>query len=784
MGNYIGYFKAFPSDDLYSVELLKDNSEPTEIYLAGDSPFVVQYNTSKTPFDPIRTSTAQINVVWDTYLEDIITPYAQSVKVILTNKTKNITEWVGFVVPKIFDAGYQERYETYEIECADCVSSLQYVKYTEMNGGGITTIKDMLTQIVDNCKLLDGFAWALTKQVEGSTLYPDKVKLSEWNWHYNDVEEYLDLQQVLSDICQYFGFTAVQWKETLYLIDYQTFHINNDVYVSYHYKPSYGNGAPVHLDGSFLIQKESVKKNGATISFEPIYNKVSVKANMFNTDEVVPNIFDDANLVNRQAEYDSEGNITNPNFYYSEEITPHPDKGRWMNGGFNLNNVNYTYEDDYDNQYVYHMRMYDNKYWESVYRDDHGNEMTPSSSYLKDTQITKEYKGATIVDLGVVKKDYLSDQYQLIIPSKMDYKRYLCINERTQLGNTMYHKDRAVYDSGAYFRTKGNLPTRVMVSKNAFLVINAEAIFERYIDRNYINPSWKDGDINKPGLTLGVGYSKSPTLEMSVRVGDKWWTGQSRTEQSWTEQIWANSPRTFQIVLEIDKRGAQYWNHSCRVLNTVSWRLSVNEEGYKIPLADVDISKGVSIEIHKPTNMWGFTQNPPNGEDVRPYYNAYCWLSDLSVKVVESDQDFPKEDNDVIYENVIDTDAVNEMKDITVRLTTWSEMTKPSYSNVIYGVGDENVLLSAITEAAISGNAQKPEENIVEKYVQQFSTTTKSFSITLDKDIPPYRMLTWKNKTAEETDNYVDNGDERYVILGQNIDYAMGRQTLKLMQKK
>lgn len=313
-----------------------------------------------------------------------------------------------------------------------------------------------------------------------------------------------------------------------------------------------------------------------------------------------------------------------------------------------------------------------------------------------------------------------------------------------------------------------------MVSEKAFLIINATAKFERYEGRNYINPSWKNGQIKSPAIVSGYQYSTRGRLKMKVRIGNKFWNGSS----------WGTTDTDFYIELEKTSDNHQSWNEDNRVLNTVSWKLNVNEEGYKIPLEGVDVSKGISVEIHKPTNQWAWNTQSPNFTDVRPYYNAYCWLSDMSVKVVESDQDFPKEDNDIIYENIIDTDAVNEMKEITVRLTTWSEMTKPSYSNVIYGVGDENVLLSAITEAAISGNAQKPEENIVEKYVQQFSTTTKSFSITLDKDIPPYRMLTWKNKTAEETDNYVENYGERYVILGQDIDYGMGIQTLKIMQKK
>ena len=65
MGNYKGYFSGLDCKK-YEVRITSDDSgEYEEILLGGDAPFTVTYNTSDTPFSPVRTSKATISIVHD-----------------------------------------------------------------------------------------------------------------------------------------------------------------------------------------------------------------------------------------------------------------------------------------------------------------------------------------------------------------------------------------------------------------------------------------------------------------------------------------------------------------------------------------------------------------------------------------------------------------------------------------------------------------------------------------------------------------------------------------------
>lgn len=85
----MGYFGQFKSlnGDTYTVKL--GSNAATEIKLA-DNPFTVTYNTSATPFEPVRTSTATIRIVHNNYLEDILSSQAQGTEVTLTCDDKII----------------------------------------------------------------------------------------------------------------------------------------------------------------------------------------------------------------------------------------------------------------------------------------------------------------------------------------------------------------------------------------------------------------------------------------------------------------------------------------------------------------------------------------------------------------------------------------------------------------------------------------------------------------------------------------------------------------------
>lgn len=768
MANYKGFFRSLDATSantagtLYSVYLEGDTGTTgyTEIALAGDSPFVVQYDTSSTPFEPIRTSTATIQIVNNDYLEDIYSPYAQGTRVTLKNETNNSIEWVGFLTPKLYDQSYQDEYETIQLEAGDCLTSLQYIDYIDSDDTGYTrsivTIWSMLNKICDACQLLDGYYWTRSKSIGGQILLPTALKISEENFFSSDTDESWNMQEVLTEICRYFGFTAIQFKNRLYLTDYQRLSQTSDIYFSWFSKSnSYAEGSPKHVGTPRTLSQDDVRGAGASISFEPIYNKCKVIANYKTIEYLIPNIFEDNFLTNRM---DAD------NFYENCEYIPPSDYAQYPSK-IRVNNPKTKDDGDKDTSYRFFHRYYDNKYWDSVYHEASGADADPSPEWRANTAITRDYMGGTIVDLGCVKKDYLSDYNQWVVPNRLDYTRYLCLACQYRGSNTYWHPHDDPQYTGPFvmFELKPGYHCPCMLSDNAYLVIYFNMIWERYINRPYINPSWCSDECKVAGGAPGMqGHHQGKPI-FQLKIGDKYWNGSG----------WTSANTTFAVTAEKSSENRDIWNTELHTLNNVSWDMFVNEEGYKIPLSGVNMTDEIIFRVMRPGHQ--FMWNSGSNDFIQVYhYNAYCWLKDLSIKCVEAGRD-GEDENDVVYENVIDDDAVNEISDITCKLTTYTEQSQPSYSNVIYYNGVKDSLLTGVTEAAITGSTQKPEENIVQKYVDQYSTPTKKITGTFDYTFTPFDLITNLD---------VDYPTKKFVQLGTEINYANGSQTITYVEKK
>lgn len=752
------------------------SSQYTEIELSDNGPFVVSYNTSNTPFEPVRTSTATINVVHNDYLEDILSAKAHGTKIELvdiTNTASTVVKWTGWLTPKIFDAGYEDCYETFQLEAADCVSSLQYFDYEPINNKGIVSFKQIIAQICDACENLEGYYWTRSKKIGTTIVKPEHLFISEMNFFSSDIEEPWKLSEVLEEICRYLGFTCLQWGKRLYFIDYQYLTDNGDILASYCAKSnSYSFGSSTHLTASKTITADDYRHNGATISFEPVFNKIRVIANLYSIEDFIPNIFDDNMLINRNDPTSGDG------FYNSFDIQPQTTPGRFPSGSSFLGfGQDYDYEyktsdsaektkGKKDQDYVYRHRLYDHKYWESVYSDVAGNEhFVLSSAITAASSITLNYRGGTIVDMGVVRKNYRNDGQQLVVPSKMDYTRYLCINEK--------HNNNRTGENNVVFRLKSGYKSRILPVSDCYIVINYSMLLEKYADRNYINPEWTDKHCSAYFFKAGSQHNSIGRVQFRLKIGDKYWNGNA----------WTGTSSTFRIEAEWDKKGGMfktedqdYWNTDLSVLNNVSWEDELNAQGYKIPLNGIDISDTVEFEIINPTpSFWGNTGNP-KFENYGFEYNAFVWIKDLSIDFIRKQHE-SKEENDITYENVVDSGSVHEMSDITCKITTDNADAQPSYSSVAYKLTNNAAMqvLSAITEASISNVPQKPEENIVEKYVLQYNTPTSKISLTLSDEITPFQKLFAVD---------VDDQQQGFVQLGTEIDYHNSRQIMTCVEKK
>lgn len=776
MANYRGYFKGFdgnakPEESiaqdgkgvLYSVHIGTFSARTyTEIQMAGESPFVVSYNTSRTPFDPIRTSTAQISIVHNTYLEDILPSKAQETPVYLFNEYLQKIEWVGWLSPKELSQNYTEEYETIQLEASDCLSILNYIDYEteETDKKKIVVLENILNQIFVKTELISSYLWGLDKYFgnhSGSAyrVLPEKIKLSEQNFFTSDTDKPWKLFEVLEQICLYFGFTAVQWKDKVYLVNLAE---TSNLYFQYFNKSggSFSKGATLTVNIPRYIDEYTVRGPSASISFEPIYNRIVVKDNMYAAESFIPNPFDDSLLTNR---------IDPDNFYASylatvpAEVWPtYPWGSKWYTlwittnykkdrierkNGWRKRDTYWSQDDDY----LYYHRPYSHKYWKSCYD---GNISDGTG-----TQADLARVGGTIIDMGVVRNVYVSEYGQLMVPSKLDYTRYICISQQNQgvWGGTSNYP---VMKLSGYTNT-------CPITDNSYIVLKASALFEKYVDRPYINPDWLTESVKIGGWSGSAGWTEG-FLNFILKIGNKYWNGSS----------WTTTASVFKVALEDTNKEYGAVNEERHVLNNISYTLGINEEGYAIPLSGVDPAGEIEFTICLPAIQFWY-----NGEKL---YNAYCWLKDFDIKVVQAGQDEDSTDTDIVYTNVVPTGDtyVNSLSDITLKLTTMNEKAQPSYSNVMYVSGGTTYPMETMTQAGTG--AVRPEEGIIQKYYDQYSTPTKKITIEDEyrSQYPSYLYAPFipiLNIDVEEPET-------KYVQLGATIDYLYGRETITCVQTK
>lgn len=755
MANFRGYFRGFdridennPNGDLYCVHIGDFSAETfTELTMASN-PFVVQYNTSNTPFDPVRTSVATIRIINEYYVSDLFPTSAQELPVVLYNETVGRVEWCGFVTPKVYDGDYTNCLEEIDIEAADCLSSLQYIDYTPYSAGtkSIVSVNKILGSICNASGLLTRFFWTNGKMYDGSNpMLPETLFLSEQNFFSSDTDEPWKMSEVLEEICRYFGFTAVQHGNAMYLIDFLQYKTQNQL-ISRFYDHSndydFVDGSIYYMAGGHVqMTKDFIRENGGNISLEPIYNKCTVKANMYACERIIPSIFEDGFLQNRLS---ADSYYTALSLDVPRATTPTYPYGSAFLG------MGQSYHDDDggpDDKYQYFLRIYDHQSgWTSVYKND------LTEPFPKTQQALVIDQGATIVDLGVVRNDY--EEYgQKIIASKLDYTRYLMVNQK----NTGYRGNTP--NDYLVFKMTKNANICPFSKDNSYLVIQGSANYTKYEERPYINPDW---DTNAP--KIGGEGSEMKTdgyLCFLVKVGDKYWDGSG----------WTSTRKSFVVALKKSNDGYGCSNTDRKILNNVRWNLEIGEDGYLIPLsgASFSLTDNIEIEVHMPTLQWTL-----NNTSV---YNGWVWIKDFDIKLVQKGQDSGEDEGDMVYENVINDDAVSEISDITCKITSYTSGVSPSYSTAMYSNNGVIMPLSGFVDNS-SNVVRAGEENIVQKYVDEYQHQTKKITYTIESQLSGLRPWTrFYNFDPAEP-------NQMFVVLGEEIDYQNGTNTITAVELK
>lgn len=771
MANYRAFFKGFnrgpanTGETEYRIDFITNISDSnySEILLAAEQPVVLTYDDNETPFDPVRYSRLAVNVVCDTYLEDILPSEPMQTKVELTNLTSNTKEWVGWLTPMVLSADYRDEFETFQLQANDCLKVLQYLPF-ELKGEsiGYASFKDMVVQMCNRTgQLLSYFYWPETKKIDNAIVYPEQLLVSEKNFYYSDVEETLKLDEVLEEMCKYFGVTAFVNGVSLYFIDYKGF----DYTTNYRrYSASGTRQGQFSLGNSITLSQGYVSGPNPQITIEPIKNKIEVHDNFYTADYFIPSPFDDEFLTNRLDE--DNFYYTKEHKYYSPAAPTYPDGATW--GFWQKYSEDKKVDKDHpennedDSSYRYFHRVYDHKLFQSVYR----TKSNPQESlYIKPTfNYHSWYIGGTIVDHAAVREDYKNEYHQTIIANKRDFTRYLMIRQdNVGIFPIDWHRNEYYifepYQTSPLdypvFSLVSGYTSNVAVGSNSYLVIDGSAIFERY-DRPYIRPSWTTEGNKIKWNSSRSRTAATGTLAFVLGIGGKYWNGSS----------WQNARTGFWVPLKRSQEEYPIYNQSSEILNNVRWDLFINADGYKIPLDGVDTTGEIVFDVLLPSLQWWY--------DGTAEYNGFCWIKDLSVKVYREgqDADMTEEEKDYTITNTISSGSVMEMSTIEFKITTANDSSNPAWSDCIYS-GSTKHMVGEMVEPAIGSDGNTPEMNTVEKYVNQFSQLTKKIIYELPLTVSQFDRFT--NADVSEP-------NDKYVALGTEIDFANGNQRMELIK--
>lgn len=863
--NLVGYFCARPNCEQYSVKIISDieNDEFDEITLAGESPFVVTYSTSDSPFGNVRYSTAAITAVANEYFLDVVGEEAQSTRVILTNEDRRIVEWVGFLTSNLLNMPQDSCVETFTIQAEDCLSSLKHYNY-ELVGEhySIASFQQILAKLMQRCTLINEMLVDRTMKSESdSYIGMVDLKISEKNFFSSDTEEPWKCNDVLEEIVRYLGYTAIQIRDKVILFDYQahastTFSADRNTYIAYYSSTSDDSFSSVtnitmgYMNPDIVLNQDKYRQTGSDISLETIYNKVYVKDSFYEIDSFIPDFFSDNLLTNQLSE-----------FWKCEQVPTVMPWRPWY-----VNEKNSSGPDARDANHNYYMRTFKNKYYDYIYRDDYGTivdtdklkysvksyQIEHDTTYYNvtgftlqlevsersfkdedftikmyygntlydtweesigagetktysmhmigsgtnvyyqvnnetkysytdtathnDVMLTKDYMGATIVDIANITVASI-DNYNYEVDSSLNFDRYICISQKDNpldnwcnpraTGMTMGQKLQSFMP---LMRLSSGYTNPVIIDDKCFLSINGKAIFERYTNRNYINPDWtsqctgidKNYNVSAWGIISGQQeiWTSPPALVFLLKIGDYYWDG---TQWTTTKSLfWVNLHTPTNEAGDIDF--SEWWNKEHAIINNVSWEDWAGTDGYKIPLTGVqlDFNSDISFELRLPSKIQIYKGNKEHSG-----FNSYCWLKDLDISfATKLSENY--DNGDILYENIINSGSVNELKDITCKITTYPQKGMHSYSNVGYN----GTLLEGMKKVGLDDEVSKPEENIVKAYYNQYSTPTIKQTMTIDLS---------SNQLSRINDTYL----EKYFIpLGGEIDYANGSQRVTLIESK
>lgn len=425
---YTGSFVSL-NEDKYKVEIDSGGSGTATITFSSN-PCIVEWNSDEL-FKPIKYSSATFEYISDQLHTDLFAtkPLQNTVK--MYNSSGNII-WQGYVTPNVYDNSFDFAIDTKNVECIDGLAVLEYVDYTTIGGRAkkVVNVYDIIKHCLDKTGLtynylyisnnvkIDNTQWTDVIFIVPDKSYLDISYISECNFFDEDGVP-MKCKEVLEEICKYFNLTMFLEGQNVYMVDYCA--IRNEVTTYYRYNLLDDTYTLVTISRDYNIGLSTELVESSNISIGNTYNKVSVEADIYPFEKMIPDMFDDVEQIG--------------DLYYN-----------WLKD---------------KEGYMFYMFLKNPNYKSYYYNKDTYTSVTPSTV---DYNTIHNYLGATLVKHSFQKYDDPG------IINTVNWDDYLLVHLH-QSGSDSYGKLK-IFETAIT-----DLDERILANYNNYLVIDGTATY-------------------------------------------------------------------------------------------------------------------------------------------------------------------------------------------------------------------------------------------------------------------------------------------------------------------
>lgn len=793
---YNGYFRD-KKDSLYKVRITTANGNTAkEITLSG-TPFVTEMDESDdTIYTPAKYQTATVEAISGDYMFDIYSGKAQDTKVELYKGDELM--WVGYVRPNLYDVGFEKSREVIQIECQDALSTLQYFPYKQSDKQ-VRNFLYVINKVLEVCKSYKTFYVSDNTYLTSDSCILNDLYISEENFFDNKDKNETDndvawkCDEVLEEICQYLGLTAIADKDAVYFIDYDAIKKGDNTYWKY----QVGSTTPSKVNVSFdkKITGKDYSANGATLSMDKVYNKATVKAELYDYDSVIPDLYETSKNITASSDPIP---TDNKNMFIEVVQSPLGNKGDNENMIIMLNRINSVEGFDFPDGGAYNIvaiKYFNNPNYK-FFKYNGTKDVTDSVTTLNYTD-TKSIHGATIAKFFVQKLNKTYGTFEKILADMLGKKftldSWMSRNGISNISFSNYimmvnpednHISNDDIEKYPYFQTTLTDTTALFGGDNAYLVIKGSYCFHCLPNTPYPIPQ-NEIDLAYGRYAMDAGQTY---LLCRLQWGNLYWNGSE----------WTSTKSTFKLpylpdnASKDDRRADHTMFKDIDFRNTVSWRIGTSEKGYLIKAPNSSVVSGLPIlTVFKPFDP-NYHSNKSGKNKGQYYKHSVVFLKNFEIKAIISDPTFSDQnDTDTEYSIDIDTDYVKELSDISFKINTWDNK-KPNYSCVAYKDSNGNLQFldrtynKALSEEVkgitftdsnnvevTSDGTLRQEWWLIYRLYKQYKDQSVILKMSLKNDNELYGLYT------------IHNLDGRQFIVDYiNRDYQNNSQDIKLIVKK